>query len=320
MLIAQALESNNQPGATHMGTGFDAWYPGYIDYLPMLQNIAAFWTETALYSYATPKFYTLSDFPSGMRDFRPGALYSSPWKGGWWRLRDAVEYMLTASLAVLDYASKYKEDLLYNRYQAGVAASARYEREPPHAYLVPQSQHDPAAAVELLRRLAFNGVRVEQLAQDAVHEGVTYPRGTWVIPMNQEFAELVRQLFDVQVYPDLREYPDGPPEQPYDAAGWTVPYQMNVRVVPAMTPLSQQFRSAMRPVRVDVSAARDAPEAPFESSELAAGITLPPGKISGSGANVAVDPAQTNSFRVIQRGLAAGATVRFAAEMQCRAR
>ena len=32
MTIAQALESKGQVGATHMGTGFDAWYPGYIDY------------------------------------------------------------------------------------------------------------------------------------------------------------------------------------------------------------------------------------------------------------------------------------------------
>ncbi|HVH39682.1 MAG TPA: M14 metallopeptidase family protein, partial [Gemmatimonadaceae bacterium] len=53
MTIAQALEGKGQVGATHMGQGFDAWYPGYIDYMPMLQNIASYWTETALYSYAT---------------------------------------------------------------------------------------------------------------------------------------------------------------------------------------------------------------------------------------------------------------------------
>ncbi len=67
--------------------------------------------------------------------------------------------------------------------------------------------------------MAFNGVRVSQLDHDASLDGVTYPRGTWVIPMDQEFAELVRQLFEPQDYPDLREYPEGPPEQPYDAAG-----------------------------------------------------------------------------------------------------
>ncbi|HCK34267.1 MAG TPA: hypothetical protein DHW20_03760, partial [Gemmatimonadetes bacterium] len=41
MTIAQMLESRGMPGAVHMGTGFDAWYPGYVDYLPMMQNQAA---------------------------------------------------------------------------------------------------------------------------------------------------------------------------------------------------------------------------------------------------------------------------------------
>ncbi|MGD8277447.1 MAG: M14 family metallopeptidase, partial [Gemmatimonadota bacterium] len=133
MLIAQELDSRGQPGATHMGTGFDAWYPGYIDYLPALQNIAAWWTETALFRYATPGYYTINDFPSSYRDLRPGALYTSPWPGGWWRLRDAVEYMTTASIATLDYAAKFRETLLYNRYQSGRDAIHRYEEEPPFA-------------------------------------------------------------------------------------------------------------------------------------------------------------------------------------------
>ena len=313
MLIAQGLESNGQPGATHMGTGFDAWYPGYIDYLPMMQNIAAFWTETALYQYATPYFYTINDFPAGMRDLRPGALYASPWKGGWWRLRDAVDYMLTASFSVLDYAAKYKEELMYNRYQAGRDAIHRYETEPPYAYIVRQSQRDPGAAVELLRRLAFNGIRVEQLTRDAEHDGETYARGTWVVPMNQEFAELARQLFDVQDYPDLREYPDGPPEQPYDAAGWTLPLQMGVEVIHAAVPLSEAFRQAMAPVRGEPGAAADAPDAPFESNANAAGIVAPAGRITGSGSRIALSARENNAFRLINRTLAGGGTVRMEA-------
>ena len=309
--IAEALEANGQPGATHAGTGFDAWYPGYVDYLPVLQNIAAFWTETALYRYATPYFYTIADFPQGMRDFRAGNLYVSPWKGGWWRLRDAVDYMLTASLAVLDYAARDREFLLYNRYQAGRDAIRRYEAEPPYAYVVPQQQRDPMAAVDLLRRLAFHGVEVAQLAQDAAHDGITYPRGTWVIPMNQAFGELVRQLFEAQVYPDLREYPDGPPEQPYDAAGWTLPYQMDVRVIEAKAPLEPAFRNAMRPVQGTPGAAPDEPTAPFASHPVASGIVPPAGRITGSGARVVLDPAQNNSFRIIARALAQGGTVRY---------
>ena len=38
MAIAKGLEERGQVGATHMGTGFDAWYPGYIDYAPILQE------------------------------------------------------------------------------------------------------------------------------------------------------------------------------------------------------------------------------------------------------------------------------------------
>ena len=46
MAIAQRLEEEGKVGATHMGTGYDAWYPGYIDYMPVFKNIPAFWTET----------------------------------------------------------------------------------------------------------------------------------------------------------------------------------------------------------------------------------------------------------------------------------
>ena len=310
MTIAQQLETEGKVGATHMGTGFDAWYPGYIDYLPMYQNIAAFWTETALYQYATPHFYTLRDFPSEYRDLRPQSLYPSPWAGGWWRLRDAVDYMRTASMAVLDYAVKYREDLLWNRYQAGRNTIAKYAANPPYAYVVPQDQRDPGNAVEMLRRLAFNGLRVHQLDREARLDGVSYAKGTWVLPMDQEFGELAREVLETQEYPDLREYPGGPPEQPYDAAGWTLPYQMDVRVVAALTPLTAEFRAAMRPVRgtpTDPSAAA----APFSTDAATAGIVAPPSRVTGAGDRLALDPAQNNSFRALSRALTDGARVQY---------
>jgi hypothetical protein len=320
MAIAQLLESRGQPGSTHMGTGFDAWYPGYVDYMPMLQNQVAYWTETGLYRYATPHFYTISDFPESRRDLRVESLYSSPWEGGWWRLGDAVDYMLTGSIATLDYAAKYREDLLYNRYQSGRDVIRKYTERPPYAYFVPQDQRDPVAAVELLRRLAFNGIRVYELTAAVTHEGLAHPAGTWVIPMDQEFAELVRQVLDVQEYPDLREYPEGPPEQPYDAAGWTLSYQMDVRVVTATAPLGEDVRGALRAVTTqatswdaDVADASsfDSPSGVgFDSHPVAAGIMPPAGSITGSGSALALDPAQNNAFRALNRAWNMGGTVR----------
>jgi hypothetical protein len=221
MAIAKGLEERGQVGATHMGTAFDAWYPGYIDYAPNFKNIAAFWTETALYQYATPHEYTIQDFPQNMRDLRPRSLYSSPWPPGWWRLRDAVSYMETASLSVLEYAAKYKDSLLLNRYRAGREQIARGRTQSPYAYVIPQDQRDVIAAVELLRRLAFGGVRISQLTAAARFDDTMYPGGTWIIRTDQEYAALAREVLDIQKYPDLRQSPGGPPERPYDAAGWT---------------------------------------------------------------------------------------------------
>ncbi len=326
MAIAKGLEERGQVGATHMGTAFDAWYPGYIDYAPNFKNVPAFWTETALYQYATPREYTIEDFPPDFRDLRPQSLYSSPWRPGWWRLGDAVAYMETASLSVLEYAAKYKESLLYNRYLSGRDQIVRGRKEAPYAYVVPQTQRDPVAAVELLRRLAFGGVRVSQFTAPATVAGETFPAGTWIVPTDQEFAAMAREVLNVQRYPDMRQYPGGPPLRPYDAAGWTLPAQMGVRVVAVNAPIGDDVRAVMkvlgpmpdpRTPPTAYNAATSSDPAPFDSvpgigfdaNPGAAAIVPPPGRLTGSGPDLAVDPAQNNAFRAINRAWKAGASV-----------
>ncbi len=327
MAIAKGLEERGQVGATHMGTAFDAWYPGYIDYAPNFKNIAAFWTETALYQYATPHDYTLPDFPANMRDLRPRSLYSSPWPPGRWRLRDAIDYMETASYSVLEYAAKYKESLLLNRYKSGRDQIARGTSKPPFAYMVAQAQRDPVAAVELLRRLAFGGVRVAQLTASAEIDGTTYPAGTWVVPTDQEFAAMAREVLDVQRYPDLRQYPGGPPERPYDAAGWSLPLQMGVRVVAVQSAIDPDTRALLKVLgtssdrraapaeypgtKSDAAAFDSVPGIGFDTNPAAAAIVPPAGRITGSGEAISVDPAQNNAYRAINLAWKRGAPVHF---------
>ncbi len=323
MSMSQALEERGQRGATHMGTGFDNWYPGFMDHAHNFHNVVSFLTETALYRYATPHFYTIADFPAQTRDLRPMSLYSSPWEGGWWRLRDAVDYMLTASVSVLDMAAKYRVDLLYNRFQAGRDVIAQYTEAPPYAFLIPEDQRDPVAVAELLRRLAFNGIEISRLEDAVTVDGLSHPAGTWAIPMDQENANFVRQLFDVQDYPDLREYPEGPPDQPYDVAGWTLQYLMGLRIVEVASPLSAEARAAMTPVSGEAIAwdadTEDAEpfDSPigvgFNSHPVAAAIEPPAGGVSGGGGAVAIDAGQNNAFRLLNRAWAAGGTVRFGA-------
>ncbi len=305
--IGLSLDANGQPGATSMGDGFDAWYAGYIDYMPMYQNIASWWTETQGGNCATPRTTTLDDLPDDYSDLRPTPMYLSPWTEGTWRLRDAVDYMLTASKATLHWAADNRESVLYNRYQSGRDVIRKYSNSAPYAYIVPQDQYDRMAPVELLRRFAFMGIGIMQMGRDLTYDGVSYPKGTWVIPMDQEYAELARALLEVQHYPDLGD------DRPYDAAGWTLPFQMNVKVIEGKAPLSPDFRAGLKPVTGAAVPWKSAPDAPFTTNAAAAGIVAPPVRIAGKGKVLELDPAQNNSFSLINRALAAGGSVHFSA-------
>ncbi len=304
--IAERLDANGMPGAVSQLETYDAWYPGYIDYMPMYQNIPSWWTETQGGNCATPRTSTVADLPPDYAELRPTSLYSSPWAQGKWGLRDAVNYMVTADIATLDYAARFKSELLFNRYQAARNTIQQFKTSGPYAYFIPQEQHDRVAPVEMLRRMAFMGIRVEQLSRDVNYGGASYPKGTWVIPMDQEYAQLVRELFEPQKYPDMGE------DTPYDAAGWTLPYQMGVNVVEGKSPLTDDIRGALTPLRgTTVDWHTDATE-PFTTNAEAAGIVPAPGEISGTGDALLLDPAQNNSFRLINRALSAGASLRFA--------
>jgi hypothetical protein len=304
--IAEELDANGQPGAVHQLATYDAWYPGYVDYMPMYQNIPSWWTETQGGNCATPRTTTIDSLPPDYRDLRPTTMYLSPWAQGKWGLRDAVDYMVTASLATLNYAAKFREEILYNRYQAGRNTIQQFRTSAPYAYIIPQAQSDPVAPAELLRRMAFMGVHVRQLDRDMTYDGASYPKGTWVIPMDQEYAQLARELFEPQKYPEIKD------DTPYDAAGWTLPYQMNVTVIEGRIPLQTDFRAALASVQGKTVDWRTAPDAPFTTNAEAAGIVPLPGQLAGTGDLIVLDPAQNNSFRFVNRALAHAGTLRFA--------
>lgn len=345
MTIAQYLEERGMTGATHMGTGYDAWYAGYIDYTPMFKNIAAFWTETALANMAATRDYTVKDIPQAYADLRPQSLYASPWTGGRFGLADSMAYMHGASMAVLDYAARSKENLLLNRWRAGVGQIEQHRKAGPYAYVITAYQRDPVAAVEMLRRLAFGGVRVSQLQTTMRIGDREYPEGSWVIPTDQAFIALARQVLDVQKYPDIRESPGGAPEQPYDAAGWTLPLAMGVDTVTLTTPMTDELKKALKPLGTpmaanappktyeslngpDVAPFDIAPGLGFDSHSVASAIVPPAASVALApavkpndppSAFVMINPVEVNAFRVINQVWKLGGTVSYLPETQERA-
>jgi hypothetical protein len=283
------LDEHQMPGAVHR-VGFDNWYPGFQDFTGIFRNSISFFTETALYRYATPHFYTVEDFPKDRQPLRSEVFYNSPWKGGWWRLGDAVRYMLGGSMAVLDTAAKYREVLLFNRYQAGRDNIERFRNEPPFAYVIPQEQHDPPTAAILVEKLLINGIEVHLAAQPFAANGREY-RNAWVVLMDQPFSPLVKELFEPQHYPDLRESPNGPPIRPYDVAGWTLPMQMGVEVAAVLKPVTQEQRAGLEPIKE---------------------ATFPDGGVQGTGAAYVIGHRANAGFKAINEALKAGAQVGFA--------
>jgi len=224
---------------------FDTWYPGYVTQVVDSHNVISILTETALFRYATPHFYTVGEFPKEYQDLTMSAFYPSPWKGGWWRLRDAVDYCLTASKAVLGVASKYREELLFNKFKMASDVVEQFKKEPPYAWLIPAAQSDPGNLALLLNRMILLGIDVYRAEDPFACDGLNYPAGTYIIPMSQPFGFFIKNVFEEQHYPDLRKYPDlweglvssqkfeGAPFRAYDMMGWTLPYQFGLKVLAA---------------------------------------------------------------------------------------
>ena len=141
---------------------------------------------------------------------------------------------------------------------------------------------------------------------------------------------MAREVLDVQKYPDLRSSPGGPPERPYDAAGWSLPLQMGVRVVAATTPLTAEARGKLaavgalpetkvKPITYDAALQTDAapfdslPGAGFDTDPAAAAIVPPPGTVTGSGPVLVIDPAHNNAFKAINLAWRQGGTVQASA-------
>jgi hypothetical protein len=289
--MAAYLNAHNMPGAISESR-FDNWYAGFTDWAHVFRNEISFFTETALYEYATPHFYTVNDFPKNYQDLRALTMYSTPWEGGWWHLKDAVDYMVGGSMSVLDLAVKNRETLLYNRYQAARDNINHYRKEPPFAYVIPSKQADTPEAALLAQKMIDNGLDVYASQAGFVANGVNYPAGSWVIPMDQPFSALAKELFERQKYPDALENGTSKAiDLPYDVTGWTLPLQMGVNVDAVTDPLTQDQRAKLTKI--------DAVKPPAVS-------------IEGAGTVFAVSHKANASFELVNDAVKQGATVSLA--------
>lgn len=96
------------------------------------------------------------------------------------------------------------------------------------AYIIPSNQNDFATSTRFVNALIRTGIEIHKSTAPFTVNGKTYPEGSYIVKCDQAFRPHVLDMFEPQDHPNDFQYPGGPPVPPYDAAGWTLAYQMGI--------------------------------------------------------------------------------------------
>ena len=260
---------------------YDAWTPARA--YPHTHGGVRVLSETASARLATPIEMRFEDLERG-HGYDPKVAswnFPWPWPGGTWRLRDIVDTQLAVTTAVAGHAARNRDFWLRTFLDVNRRAAARTE---PYAFVIPREQRDPLATARLLRALREGGVEVHRARAPFDAGSARQEAGTLIVLMQQPWSAFAKMLLERQRYPDLRQYPGGPPLRPYDVTAHTLPLLLGVSVEAAPAP----FSADLEPV-----------------AEAAAPA---PGRIEGTGKDFAFDHGNAGLValgRLLKAGVAA---------------
>ena len=225
--IAVDLTAAGQKGVS-IHSNYDFWSPSrhYQSFHGGLRIL----TESASARLASPinvKFSDLEREELGYDAQRQSWNFLEPWPGGTWSMRDIVDDQLIAFESCLYNAAIHREDMLRRFYEIGRRA---VDRTQPWGVVMAANQRDPGATRRMLETLAFGAVEIERA-----------PDGSHLIRMQQPYSSYAKALLEHQHYPDLRLYPGGPPQRPYDVTAHTFPLLFGVDVKFVDAPLQGPY-------------------------------------------------------------------------------
>ncbi|HKV38672.1 MAG TPA: M14 metallopeptidase family protein, partial [Blastocatellia bacterium] len=261
--IAWELTGEGKAGVVINGV-YDAWTPAraYQHYHGGIRILS----ETASARLASPVTVPFDKLTPQVNLDPKVRSWNFPlvWKGGEWRLSNIVDYMQSGAFALMRNAARYRELWLRDFYEIGKdAVRARHAGE-VFAFLLPPPTFEasapggtataesavgqPASEASLAWRkygfermesiLERGGVEVLEAEEPFEASGRQYPSGTAIVAMAQPYGCFAKTLLERQYYPDLREYPGGPPRRPYDVTAQTLGLLMGSGTVMIDQPFS----------------------------------------------------------------------------------
>ena len=242
--VATDLTASGKAGVA-IHAAYDFWTPArhYQAFHGGLRIL----TESASVKLATPvtlRLDQLDTHPLGYNAQVRSWNYIQPWQGGTWHLRDIIDYQQTAFESLLYNASIHRPDMVRNYY---TIARDQVSRTTPYAFVIPAQQRDPGATRRLLETLEFGKVEIQKA-----------PNGDHIISMQQPYSGWAKALLERQDYPDLRMYPGGPPQRPYDTTAETLPLLFGVDVKTINAPMTGSLEKESFPFDAPAPAAYSA--------------------------------------------------------------
>lgn len=269
--MAAELTAQGKKGVIH-GVDYDNYWAGGFRTTVLRHNIFGLLSEAASVNIASPIFLEYSKLSlKGREKYEESVNFPDPWPGGWWRLKDILEYEKAAAYGLLKYVARYHDWLQENYIKMGREAIQKGLKEPPFAWIIPSGQRDRRNVFEMLSRLHATGIEVHVAREAFVVNGNQYPAGTFILFASQPYRAHLLDMMERQCYPAPRK-----DEIPYDMAGWTFPLLMGVKSVEVEKP----FKCSVEKLRA---------------------IVFPQGKIKGKGKYYLVIAGQNDLFRLANR-------------------